>query len=174
MEVIGITGKSGSGKTTFTKKIIDMASKKNLHIEGFISPAVFKQGKKVAINVVNIASGEERSLAEINDNLLETNLIGQWKFNLDAIEWVENFTNQVGECDIFVADEIGPLEIVLGKGWSKIFGEVTRINPKTVIFSFRPKFIDYFVAKYPNIQIIDLSVTSSEDLSQRTLHNLIL
>jgi len=63
--VIGITGKSGSGKTQLCQKIIEIVVAENRIVAGVISPAVIINKEKVGIVTKNLSNGEERILAHL-------------------------------------------------------------------------------------------------------------
>ena len=58
-----LTGNRGSGKTRTCQKWVDQARQKGWSVSGLLCPAVFDAGEKTAIDVVNLATGEKRRLA---------------------------------------------------------------------------------------------------------------
>lgn len=152
--VIGITGKSGSGKTKLCQKIIEIVIAENGIVAGVISPAVIINKEKVGIVTKNLSNGEERILTQIVKDDLEIADLGIWKFNQETIAWVESYFGQIETCDLLVLDEIGPLEFESKRGWVRAFSDLERIQYRMVLITFRPKYIETMRERYPSIKII--------------------
>jgi len=58
-----LTGESGSGKTTWLQALIERKRAQGCEVTGVLSPAVFQDGEKVAIDVVLLSHDERFELA---------------------------------------------------------------------------------------------------------------
>ena len=152
--VIGITGKSGSGKTQLCQKIIEIVVAENRIVAGVISPAVIINKEKVGIVTKNLSNGEERILAHLVKPDREVPDLGRWKINQATTAWVESYLEQIEICDLLVIDEIGPLEFESKRGWVRAFSDLERIQYRIVLITFRPKYIEIMRERYPSIKII--------------------
>jgi nucleoside-triphosphatase THEP1 len=62
---------------------------------------------------------QTRNLARLA-NSRDTDIIGKWKMNKESIAWVRAYLLDLQPADLWIVDEIGPYEIVQGKGWADI------------------------------------------------------
>lgn len=63
----------------------------------------------------------------------------------------------------FFCDEIGPLEVLEGKGWVKALDIVDARKFDLYILSFRPSLQEFFRKRYPEMTIYDLESTGVEE-----------
>ncbi len=122
-----IVGDSGSGKTTLCQRLITAARQQGATVQGLICPPHIQKGEKVGIEVRDIHNGEQRLLGWRSD--LESTLpftsppirIGEWLLDPLVLEWGNQVFRRALPCDLFVVDELGPVEFFLGKGWQAAF-----------------------------------------------------
>jgi len=155
--VFGVTGPSGSGKTQLCQKIVGEAIELGYDVAGFVSPAIFSEETKIAINVKILPSGKEKALAILAQNDMVNNVYGKWKFDQKAIDLIQNHFLAIKHCDMLIVDEIGPLEIDQGKGWHKVLQHIDQIDFSILVLTFREKYKAYFKNKFMNITIVDLN-----------------
>jgi nucleoside-triphosphatase len=108
-----VTGRIGCGKTTACRFTLDLLRQEEMKTGGILSPArLDARGAKTGIDVVNVATGERRRLADYVDGGEGT--IGSYTFDERALSWAGACiqTAVSDGCDVLVVDEIGPLELV--------------------------------------------------------------
>jgi len=110
-----ITGPSGAGKSTWCQEAAIQAQNAELPVAGLISPAVIEQGRKVAIAVVDLKTGQRRLLATRHQPEREGGC--EWAFDQESIIWANRCLQFVSPTDILFVDELGPLELVRGQGF---------------------------------------------------------
>jgi nucleoside-triphosphatase len=81
-----LTGPSGAGKTTFCRDLVAQVYETSSLAGGFICPAVFEGGKKVGIDMLNIASGERRRLG-MRSQSKDESTVGCWQLDKDVLAW---------------------------------------------------------------------------------------
>ena len=81
-----LTAPSGSGKTTSCAEIASLVKGVGLSVGGILCPAVFEGGKKIGIDLLNVASGERRRLGLRTYNKGETT-IGCWQMDESVLAW---------------------------------------------------------------------------------------
>ena len=69
-QLILVTGLSGVGKTTWVTRLIKLARTSGLSVSGILSPAIFKDGRKTGIQVVDLATGDRQQLAQLRGKRL--------------------------------------------------------------------------------------------------------
>lgn len=154
-EMIGLTGKSGVGKTRVCQQIVQAAKTNGFSISGFFCPAVFEDGIKTGINV-SLLPGEETYPLATLENRAGWLQIGRWWMDPGVFDLVNEHLKSFTGSTLLVIDEIGPAEIEENKGWPATLDLLHHGCFKFVVVSFRPAYIDFFQKAYPGIKIINL------------------
>lgn len=118
-----VTGEIGSGKTTACQRAVDLLRARGVACYGVLSPArLDRTGAKIGIDVLDVATGNRRRLADLMPGAGET--IGDYTFDQAALKWAIDqlmravaAANHSGEAGLLVVDEIGPLELVRRSGY---------------------------------------------------------
>jgi nucleoside-triphosphatase THEP1 len=114
--LILVTGPSGSGKTRWCLALAEHAASLGIHVGGLVSPAVFEDDRKVGIALRDLWSGAQRRLAIRKEASKSGQITEEWRFNDDTLNWGNNILAQPGSCQLFILDELGPLEFACGIG----------------------------------------------------------
>jgi nucleoside-triphosphatase THEP1 len=94
-----------------------------LEVHGVVSPPVYHQGKKVGIKVRDIHSGQEKYLAAKRPvTLPHMNEELGFVFDDSAVDWGRSVLRASVPTEVFIVDEIGPLELKQNKGWKEAVG----------------------------------------------------
>ena len=115
-QIIVMTGLSGAGKTTWCQKLEKAVRQQGKAVRGVISPGVYKEDKKIGINLRDLKRGEERELAVLrkpDDMGIST---PRWKFSKETLDWGNNILKNTEFSDLLIIDELGPLEYLRGEG----------------------------------------------------------
>ena len=123
--LVVLYGASETGKTTFLRSLADYYKSLGLEVRGILSPAVFHEGKKVGIKVQDIHTGEERYLAARRPVKIPR-LNGKLNFVFDetVVNWGRTVLRHSVPTEVFIVDEIGPLELKKGRGWKEAIGQI--------------------------------------------------
>ncbi|MBN2555553.1 MAG: hypothetical protein JXA97_06390 [Anaerolineales bacterium] len=144
-----ITGQSGSGKTTLCQKLVTEMASKGLAVGGMLSPPVFEGSRKTNIDLLDLWTGERRCLARRYHGAENGLVTRKWLFDEAVIDWGNAILQQRLPCDVFFFDEIGPVEVVQGRGFLEaltIFDE--RFYPDSVLV-LRPSLLSYARWRWP-------------------------
>jgi nucleoside-triphosphatase THEP1 len=114
-EVLLLTGERGVGKTCLCQRVVKEACERGLTCAGVVSPAVFEDGEKAGVTLVDVATGEYRPLA-VADDLQGEVRWGKYRFVPEALDWGTKVLRVATPCDLLVVDELGPLELEAGQG----------------------------------------------------------
>lgn len=107
-----ITGPPRCGKSTLIKKLISYYKSKNFIIEGFLTPEVQKEGKRIGFDIEDIQSGELSILAR--------NGVYNTKYRLGSYSiFIKEFDSYLKDLksrnlqniDLLIIDEIGKMEL---------------------------------------------------------------
>lgn len=109
----------GAGKTTFCGALVDAARAAGWRVGGLISPGIFEDGIKTGIAVENLRTGERRTLARLSPDPDHDLAVGhRWFFSSAVMAWAATEFDRQSADDLYVVDELGPLEIRRGLGWT--------------------------------------------------------
>jgi len=157
-ELYIVTAARGAGKTAFCRLLVKHARAAGMDVAGLLSPAVFENGIKTGILAENLRTNELRHLAQLstlNDQPATFSLqLGNWFFDPFIIAWGNEILAGCLACDLFIVDEIGPLELLRGEGWSNALAALRESMYKIGIVVIRPELINNAQNIFPNAQII--------------------
>jgi len=155
-----LTGPLGSGKTTACLQLAGLARQHKLDCAGIISPARFDGSAKVGIDMLDVRSGQRHPLAEINDSPAELRTT-RYRFDTDAVAWGVDILNTACPCELFIVDEIGPLELERGQGWINALDILRDGRFDAAVVVVRPALIDTFCAKMKGITMSVFTLQSA-------------
>jgi nucleoside-triphosphatase len=156
--ILVLTGKRGAGKTTFCSALVEQASVAGWDVAGLLSPAVFENGIKTGILVEDLRTSESRSLAVLTTQSPVTNYqlpLGQWLFDPTVVDWGNQILQSRQSCDLFIIDELGPLEFFRGEGWVDAFDALRQVRYRLGVVVIRPECIDAFAKMGFSFQIAE-------------------
>lgn len=143
-----LTGRRGAGKTIHCGALAEQASIAGWSVGGLLSPAIFKDGLKTGILVQDLQTGESRPLAKVatfaTHSTAFTLPLGQWLFDPTVVDWGNQVLQSRQACDLFIVDELGPLEFFRGEGWVNAFDALRQVRYRVGVVVIRPECIDAF------------------------------
>lgn len=147
-----ITGAIGCGKTTYCRTQIDAARRAGLDIAGVLSLARFEQGVKVGIDALDLRSGELRPLAHLRRAAADaTGVVTQrWRFDAETLDWANQALATATPCDLLVVDELGPLELEQGRGWTAGLVAIDTRAFDAALVVVRHSLIDQALVRWPD------------------------
>ena len=161
-KIVGLCGTSGSGKTQTCRKLIKELRSGDIACCGFISPAVFGDSEKTAIKVQWLGSGEEQVLMTPVTKASQITF-RRWQIFPQVFEWINQELTDMQESEAFFSDEIGPLEVLEGKGWIKALEILDKRENQLSVVTFRPSLRDFFSQRYPDMTVYDLDIRNEDE-----------
>jgi nucleoside-triphosphatase len=113
-----VSGASGSGKTTFCRHAARLASRAGWQVAGLLSPPLIVEGVKTGIQVEDLRNQTSRPLASATPGDPFVMQLGNWAFDPAGLEWGTQALQDALPCDLFIVDELGPLEFNRHQGWA--------------------------------------------------------
>ncbi len=151
-----LTGGRGAGKTRACQRLVDQARQKSWIIAGVLCPAVFDNGVKTAINMLDLSTGTQSLLAVgVKQNTGEI-VTDHWDFRADVLSRGNDFLGSIGQCDLLIVDELGPLEFYRKQGWVKAFDTLARGEFKRAVVVIRPELMDEARTLWPSAGVVNL------------------
>ncbi len=170
-----ITGPRGAGKTSLCLNAAKRARANGWSVAGLLSPARFEHNYKVGIDVLDLASGQRRLLAQrrskTTDNAPPTSLAlrklrtelanapnftrlrqpetSNWRFTPDALAWGAEILQRATPCDLLIVDELGALEFERNEGWLVALNIIAHRNYRHALVVVRPKLLKTAQSHWP-------------------------
>lgn len=110
-----LTGERGSGKTLVCTDLAAEARARDLDVAGILT-APSGSGAHAPRQVIDLRSGTSRRFGapvEGGDDPLTPG----WEYEAAVFAWVTEVLSMATPCDLLIVDEVGPLELVGGRGW---------------------------------------------------------
>jgi nucleoside-triphosphatase len=144
-----VTGPLHAGKTIACERTLSLLKEQGVRPAGILTYARFDMaGERVGLDVLDVASGERRSLAVYQPGGPAT--ICDYIFDDEALRWGLSLLQQaVAErCDLLVVDEIGRLELHQHGGWAWALAPLA--NPEMVpraLLAVRMEVVEETIAR---------------------------
>jgi nucleoside-triphosphatase len=153
MGLVIVTGERGAGKTTFCTRLVELARSAGRSIAGVLSPAVIRDGAKIAIDVIDLRSDQRRRLAEFNPQADYPREL-YWRFDVDALAWGNRVLAASAGCDVLIVDELGVLEFERGEGWQAGLAAIDSGDYRLGVVVIRPELLAHAQQRWPQAQVL--------------------
>jgi nucleoside-triphosphatase THEP1 len=169
-----MSGDFETGKTRFSQQLAQGLQEAGWDIAGIVSPAIFDDDIKTAIDAVDLRSGERRRLAERiqTGSLLDGPATSHWQFCQEVLDWCNGVLRSATPCDLLVIDELGPLEFERGIGLMAGFEAIDEGRYLASVIVIRPTLLEQAKARWPHAEVIqsvpaEAAIPLIEDWIQR-------
>ena len=152
-----VTGPRGSGKTSWCMRLVEQARAFGLRPGGLVSPAIFENGQKTGIDLLDLATGESRRLAYCRGNTIGDLWTSDWQLVAETLEWGNSVLERLKTCDLFILDEAGPLEFDHGVGFVKGLEIISSHKNIPSFITVRPSLLPVARLRWPWAQVLDVS-----------------
>ena len=152
-----LTGERGVGKTTVCQKAVAVAQSKKYVCNGILT---LRQPDEER-DVVDVCSGDKRRLT-VGADAEPVVIQGRFRFDPDTLAWGNKVLSQSHGCQLFVVDELGPLEIERGGGWYKAFYTLQRNDYALAVAVVRPELVIPAQLRLPSGAATVLTVTPDD------------
>jgi iron complex transport system ATP-binding protein len=153
-----LTGARRSGKSRWCARLVERARRRGWRVGGVLSPAVMEGEHKVGIDILDVASGDRRLLAELRLGAGEGATTERWRFVDAALAWGNDVVQRAGEepLDLLVIDELGPLELQRGAGLDRALTLVDDLTRGVACVVVRPSLLEVALRRWPDAHVIDI------------------
>jgi len=158
--IVILSGESGSGKTTICAGIVALARARGLRVAGVLTPPRFAGGCKVGLDVEEIRTGQRRPLAE-RVGATDGPATENWHFHADGLAWGAMVLRHAAPCDLLVIDELGPLELAQGRGWTVGLDLLRASRHCLALVAVRPALLPLLRERLGGVEPLTLAVTGA-------------
>ena len=144
--IVVVTGELGCGKTTVCGRVVALARAQGMVVAGVLTLARFADGLKAGLDVEDLRTGRRRLLAE-RDCPSGGPQTGMWHFYADGLSWGEEALSRTAPCDLLIVDELGPLELIQGQGWTVGLDVLLAGGYRLALAVVRPALLPCFLAR---------------------------
>ncbi len=149
-----LTGERGAGKSTWCARLAQEARAVSWRVAGLWSPAVMEREAKIAIELVDLESGEKRRLA-VRGTAEEGGTHGlRWRFVDETIAWGNALLGALASPDLLIVDELGPLEFRHEQGLQAGLAAVDRGAHRLAVVVIRPELLPDALARWPGAHVV--------------------
>ena len=159
-----ITGSIRGGKTTYTKKLIDLLRRNNLKIGGILSERLLEGNITTGYNIVNVETGDREDFLRETGEASEER-IGRFTISNKGLEEGNRVLRSLAENDnyLVIIDEVGLLEIN-GKGWSESIGNLLENSSNNILMTVRDLYVEEVRKKWELREAVVFNITETDYL----------
>ena len=120
--------------------------------------------------MVDVATGEERHLASADDGTQGLRW-GRYRFITSSLEWGTERLARATPCDLLVVDEVGPLEMELGKGLVNALDVLAGGGFSLALVVARPELVEELKARLEGgrVDVLEVTWSNRDELPQQVL-----
>jgi nucleoside-triphosphatase THEP1 len=155
--VVILTGERGVGKTTVCRETITLAEARDYTCGGILT-LTQPDGE---LDVLDASSGDTHRLT-LPPDAKPAIVQGRFRFAPETVGWGNMALARATPCQLLVIDELGPLEIEQGRGWTKTSDVLRRGDFALAIVVVRPELVIKAQLRLPVGAIAVLAVTPED------------
>jgi len=140
--IVLLSGERRAGKTTLLLAVRAAAQAAGLTVGGMLSTARFEGSEKVGIDVMDAGSGERHALAVYTPEPHGLIHVGRYTFDAVGLAVGLAYARAGQATDLFIVDELGPLELSRGEGWAPVLPLICARRFGAALVVVRPSLLD--------------------------------
>jgi nucleoside-triphosphatase THEP1 len=134
--IVLLTGARQTGKSTLCRKLVYRLRENGYQVSGLLT----RRTGSHDLEVTEIHTASTYPLTLPFDPQAERHL-GQFLFSREAVERSNKALDSCFPTQVFILDELGPLEFTYHKGWVKVFRMLPEKQYRTAIIVIRPELL---------------------------------
>jgi nucleoside-triphosphatase THEP1 len=147
LEVIIVTGKVNSGKTTILEKLALDEKSKGISPSGIIARGVFEGKTKVGFDVKDLSTDISMPLARIGRMADHGFSAGKYSFSTQAFKFAQRAILSFSSKGVVFIDEVGPLELK-GDGYADCLKVLLDSDISRLYVAVRSDILSEFSSKF--------------------------
>jgi nucleoside-triphosphatase THEP1 len=135
-----LTGERNTGKTLLCDDLAAEARARGLDVAGILTT---RSGPELhaAREVIDLRTGSSRPFGAPTQVGTDP-LTPGWELESDVFEWAAQVLSAATPCDLLIVDELGPLELVGGRGWAHALEVLRGGDFRAALVVCRPSLLD--------------------------------
>ncbi len=151
-----LSGPRAAGKTNRCLQLFALATQKDIETRGLISKPVYDGDEKIAIELIDLSTGEQRRLAEIRQAGGRESLTPGWKFDSQSLQWGNFILARIEQTQLLIIDELGPLEFLGHEGWQAAFPLIANCAYGCAVVVIRLSLLGLAKERWPWAEVIEI------------------
>ncbi|MDZ7802171.1 MAG: ATP-binding cassette domain-containing protein [Trueperaceae bacterium] len=153
-----VTGARGAGKSRWCQALVARVRARGARVAGVSSPAVLREGHKVGIDLVDLATDTRRRLAALRRDDEGGQTTERWRFDDAVLAWGNEVLRAAAAArpDLLLVDELGPLEFHRSAGLTAGIDAVDGGAAGVACVVVRPSLLKAATARWPDAVIVDV------------------
>lgn len=154
--LIILTGPRSAGKTNLCLQLFDSATQMGAQTKGLISKPVYEGQKKIAIDLIDLSTGDQRRLAHPRPKDHRERTTPGWIFDQQALQWGNSILAHVEKTQLLIVDELGPLEFSYQAGWQDAFHVIEKRDYRCAVVVIRPTLLRLAKERWPWAEVMKI------------------
>lgn len=177
-----VTGERGAGKSTVCVRVVRDAARRGLAVAGVLTlPVSDRRGGAVdeqgpARRVIDLATGSSRDFGSRPPAASQSGesdpLTPGWEYDRGVFAWGNEALGQATPCGLLVVDEIGPLELLGGRGWVKALEALRSRDFRAALVVCRPGLLEQLAVSLSSrpVAVFEVSAQTRDSLPSTIGH----
>ena len=123
-------------------------------MSGLLSPALVEEGVKTGILAQDLRTGEQRRLASVNHGQTAQLATTGWVFDPANMAWGQTVFQSACPTDLLMVDELGPLEMMRGQGWTAALQALDEGQFKLALVIIRPELLEKAQSRWQAARVV--------------------
>ncbi|MBC7263332.1 MAG: DUF2478 domain-containing protein [Chloroflexi bacterium] len=156
-----LTGPIHIGKTTICQKVIALVRERGYTVRGILTPPIVaKDGTRLGLAIVDVATGEQYCLARTDVDLGGPR-VGMYSFDPRALAWGQARVERAvdSRCDLLIVDEVGRLELESSQGFLVVFPILRAGIFSRTLIVVRETLLDHLQTRLPEVNFTCFKAT---------------
>jgi nucleoside-triphosphatase THEP1 len=149
-----LTGESSTGKTAWCCKLAESARNSRLTLGGVVSPGRYIGDRRIAIDLQDVNTGETHQLASLRPRIEPDQPTRKWVMDSETISWGNRIFRELGKIDLLIVDEIGPLELIHGKGLLHAIHAIDQGKYGAAVIVVRASLLENILDRWPDSHVM--------------------
>jgi nucleoside-triphosphatase len=151
-----VVGRRGAGKTTWCASVVQHAQQLGVTVGGVLCPAVFDDGVKTGIDLVDLSTGKRYALGRPHSHSCTGVRVGMWCLDAANVQRANQILDDATDADLVIIDELGPLEFEQDAGFQAGMRLLDQHCPRTALVVIRPELVVAAQIRWPHAEILTI------------------